>query len=191
MRFPANEFTARSSLLDFDLSRIESLRTLEVIAQSIISWNDAVRGPKPAIPRFLRTILRTITSPVFSEVVVIYREHDFSGLWLWPSRAHCVPITIGGSSRPEGLFVQDLRHRRLFEAFREMYRVRDFLLVLRVEVRDGLGGFLGRVLMRAVAAEDRMGLSDRLPDLIVVSSPRGPWNIKDLEEGLGGHLSPC
>ena len=110
-KFLANNFTARSSLRDFNLSlsRNWSLQTIEVTAQSVYGVLGA--GLPGTTSRLLTRALSTITSPVFSEVIIIYRDHDFHGvrpLWLLdqdPLNPLCrVSQTDGG----EGA----LRHRR-------------------------------------------------------------------------------
>ena len=71
---PANDPTAKYFPLNFDLSRNKSLRTLEVRARSIVPEHACGSNllPNPAISTFFRTILPTITSPVFSEVIIFY-----------------------------------------------------------------------------------------------------------------------
>ena len=118
MPIPANNFTATSSLLDFDLSRNKSLRTLEVTAGSIVSRFGRCASDR-AVSRFLAATLSTITSPAFSEVVVFYRDLDFDGLSFYPLDASNPYREMApGESAKEALW-----HRRLFEVFREMHAV--------------------------------------------------------------------
>jgi len=116
MRFPTNNFTAESFLLDFDLSRNKSLRTFEIEAQSIISgWKS--RAPNSVISSLLRTVLSpTIASPAFSEAVVFYLDQYFTKFY-----SPCTQIyrrTVSTENAEEASW-----HRALFEVFREMHTV--------------------------------------------------------------------
>ena len=62
-----NDFTARSSLRDFDLSRNRSLRTLRMTVSSIVDGE----------PGFVAYVLSTIASPTPLEVIILCREYDF------------------------------------------------------------------------------------------------------------------
>ena len=62
-----NDFTARSSLRDFDLSRNRSLRTLRMTASSIVDGE----------PGFVAYVLSTIASPTPLEVIILCREYNF------------------------------------------------------------------------------------------------------------------
>ena len=65
-------------------------------------------------------------------------------------------------------------HRLLFEAFREMYAVQDFQLVLCADVWDRLGGYAVESLKRAVAAEKAENRLDSMhTEPLVVYNPRG------------------
>jgi len=66
-------------LQNFDLSRIKSLRTIEVLASTIIHEE----------PRELTRTFSTITSPVFSTVIVVYRDYDIHGVRsAWVNRTY-------------------------------------------------------------------------------------------------------
>ena len=57
-----------------------------------------------------------------------------------------------------------------------MYLVRDFQLVLRVEVHDQVGEYMIGVLKQAIAVEVAAKRLDYLPsEPLVVYSPRGTW----------------
>jgi len=168
---PTNDLTARSSLLDFDLSRNKALRTLEFMARCIVPEH-ACRSnlpPNPAISAFFRTILPTITSPVFSEVIVFYREVDFCGLERYPlpSRIYRNP-TLDENNK------ERLWHRELFKVFREMRALRDFRLVLCLDVWDCAGEYAMRVLKQTVAWEEAVYFP---VEALVIYSPRGSTNI--------------
>jgi len=146
VQFLADNFTARSSLGDFDLSRNKSLRTLEITARSI----DAIlRGNSPGTPsNLLAHALSTITSPMFSEVVVFYREENSPGavfclqaLW-FPSVIYPSIHEMSQAERAREVS----RHHERFELFHEMHKIRDFQLVLCVDVWDRVGGVLGKTV---------------------------------------------
>jgi len=89
----------------FDLSKNRSLRSLEVTAYDI-SGHDQV-----AVLRFFRGLLATITSPAFSEVVIVF----------------------------EDLFIRntDLFRPNIFRAVRCMYEVKPFRLAFCLEIWEG------------------------------------------------------
>ena len=135
----ANDFTGTHSHRDLDLSRNKSLRELKITAQSLIR---VLRDRAPAtIPSSFRAVLSTITSPVFSDFVVVYQGGDFYN------------DVYSGNARAE-LGDEDTWYHRQFEVFREMYKARDYRLVL-------WAGYAGddsvRELKRAVAAEQAKG----------------------------------
>ena len=118
----------------FDLSRNESLRTLETTADSISMAGDAAVD-------FLKTILSSVTSPAPLDVVVIYRERDFGGGRPCPlcepdpvCFSHCGPPI----NSPIGNMLKHFLHNqhRRFRVFREMHSVREFRLVFCVDVVD-------------------------------------------------------
>ena len=177
MGFPTNDFIAGSSPLNLDLSKNKSLRTFEVMASSIapregsVLPRHAVAQANRAISNFLRTALSTITSPAFSEVVVIYREVDFGGLTLLPHSAPRIYRTMTPVQSAE----EASWHRRLFKVFREMYAVRqDFQLVLCAEVWEPVGGYTMGVLKQAVAAEVGNKRSGCLPSELI-GKPTRAW----------------
>ena len=86
-------------------------------------------------------MLPTITSPVFSKVIDIYRDYDFGALSVCP-RVSPDEVEIEASCR-----------RRQFEALREIRKVRDFQVVLCADVRDHLRKYVERELKDAVAVE--------------------------------------
>jgi hypothetical protein len=88
-------------------------------------------------------VLSTIKSPTFSKVVIIYREIHFYKV-LYPMDAQLEAMSSGEAAW----------YRMQFDAFHEMYKVRDFRLVLQAsDVSDGSV----RELKRAVAAETVRG----------------------------------
>jgi len=159
--------TAKPPFLDFDLSRNKSLRTLKIRSRSIV-FRHGPRAPNPAILSFLRTVLSTITSLEFSEVIITYRDTDFCGVAQYPC-----PPNIYTDTTPDQRAKEASWHRELFKVFRWMYRLRDFQLVLCAEVWDRFGEYAMGVLKQAVAAENAGGRLDYLPsEPLLVYSPR-------------------
>jgi len=126
----ADKWTAQFLLGDFDLSQNKSLRSLQVAASSIdgkLMFGSLYQAPTD----LLTYALSTITSPVFSEVTVFYRDYDFRGT---PSRIRPFCMML-----PDERAEDDLWHYRRFEVFRKMRKVRDFRLVLCADVWDRIG----------------------------------------------------
>jgi hypothetical protein len=167
----ADDFTAISSLRDFDLSRNKSLRTLEVRARYLFGT------------RLLEYALSTITSLVFSEVIAVYRDLDFSGVdWEWSNQA-LRPQSPAQRAKEASL------HERQLKLFQAIHKVRDFQLVLCADVWDGVKGYTTLVLKRAVAAEKAKGGFDGVfPEPLVVYSPRG--SRQDSRENWAGSPGP-
>ena len=161
MRFVIDEPTVAVGppFWDFDLSRHKSLRTLEVLA-STIAFNE---------PGILTHVISSITSPAFSEVVIIYRDYDFGFI-------RCISPSMGifrGMS-PEERENQALYRRLEFEALREMHKVRDFQPVLCVDVWDHVMQDAVWYMKWVVMTEKaKGGFDDVFPELLVISRPRG------------------
>jgi hypothetical protein len=94
-------------------------------------------------PSSLRAVLSTIKSPAFSEVVVIYRECDFYHSVY--GRTEDTKAALGEESA---------WYERQFDVFREMYKARNFRLVLWAY---HVGHDSMRELQRVVAAETTRG----------------------------------
>lgn len=90
--------TSKGLLQDFDLSHLRSLQSLEVTVSSIPHTRQDTLD-------LFRDVASTITSPVFSEVVIIFQRPDLY-------RPTYIP----------------------FDVFREMYSKREFRLVFCLEV---------------------------------------------------------
>jgi len=127
---------------------------------------------------------------MFSEVVIFYRGYNFYGIE--PSR----PVPHLGLSRgiPKAVREnEDLWHYWLFGVFREMHKVRNFRLVLCVDVWYRAGMYPMGVLKHAVAVEGRgEGFDSSFPEPLVTYSQRrspgsdnlgntyytfAPWNL--------------
>ena len=165
---PIIRTSATPPLLDFDLSRNKSLRTLEIVARFAVSRYKP-HALNLAISSFLRTTLSTITSLEFSKIIIIYWDTDFCGVAQYPR-----PPNIYTDTTPDQRAKEASWHRELFTVFRWMYRLRDFQLVLCAEVWNRFGEYVMRVLKQAVAAENAGGRLDYLPsEPLLVYSPRG------------------
>ena len=138
MQVLVNSFTDSSSR-DLDLSRNMSIRKLEITAESLIR---VLRERAPAtVPSSFRAVLSTIKSPVFSDVIINYQWDDFYN------------TVYSANKRPE-LGEEDAWYHRQFDVFREMYKARDYRLVLWAHC---VGDDSVRELRRAVAAESAIG----------------------------------
>lgn len=149
---------------DLDLSQYRSLRTLEVVARSLVLRRYTSTGG-----RIVSFVLSTITSPLFSRVVTIYRDSDFPGV---RDYSFGEPVVVG-RSRDEVL-MESAWHDRLFEVIRAIHQVRELQLVLRMEVLDRLGECVMRLMEDAVAAERaKRGFDSTFPEPLVIFRPRG------------------
>jgi len=147
-----NPFAVSSSIQDFDLSRNESFRTLQIVASCIGRMpNDGSPHPTSS---FLSHTLSTITSPEFSNVVVVYRSFDFLGVES-SEHPHRPPLRREISRTEEAQEV--LWHRRLFEVLRGVHKVRDFKLELCADVWEPVGEYSVGILKQAVAEEKASG----------------------------------
>ena len=158
VRAVTNAFVAISSLPDFDLSRNESFRRLELPA---LSMDHAPTDGSPDTTTFLKHVLSTIASPVPIDVVVQYQDDDFCGVeWRgagWPSSRE-----LSQAERQK----EASWHHRQFEILREVRKVRDFRLVLSAVVWGCIGEYPVQVLEKAVEEEKVKGGFDdfsRLP----------------------------
>ena len=159
----ANDFAARSSPQDFDLSRNKSLRVLEVTARSV---NRVLEIDSPDVASsFFKHVLSTITCSVSFEVIVFYRSYDFYDAWS-VLRVDPTPLAqIAGEAA--------WRHRQ-FETFREARKVRDFQLELCADVCDRMEMYSVRELENAVAVEKASGGFDSIfTEPLVTYSPHG------------------
>ena len=163
----ANNFAARTSPQDFDLSRNKSLRRLEVTARCV---GATMRVDSFAMASSLKHALSTITSPIFSEVVAVYRDYDFGCI-------HChlnsAPTLYWPSPTLRAVVASE--HRRRFEGFYEMHKARGFKLVLCVDVWDHLVEYAVRELECVITTEKvEGGLGALSSEPAVTRSPRGP-----------------
>ena len=122
-----------------------------------------------ACASMLRRAFSTITSPVFAEVIVLFRDGDFPSMdyHLCGSPGYCPP--------PGPYFSEVASNRRkVFEVLHEIHGIRDFKLVLCADVWGYLVERAVRQLKWAVANQWVERESDSLsPRPLVTSSPRG------------------
>jgi hypothetical protein len=174
VRTLVDSFAAISSLRDFDLSRSKSLRTLEIWARY---FDDTY---------LLIYALSTITSPVFSEVTLFYRDLDIHGVKapMWPNKWPTLRPVLRDERAKEAAC-----HEWRFNAFRKMHKVRNFQLVLCADVWDGVGRYVVRMLKQGIAAEKaKRGFDSIFPEPPVIYSPRGSG--QDWYESWGGTHGP-
>ena len=161
---PADSSTA-SCLSEFYLFRNKSLRTLEFRVRHFdvaLQANGALQAPS-----LLDIALSTIRSPLFSKVVVFYRDFDFRGvapLWLDSPLRRLSGVAVAEEVQ---------QHAERFDIFRKLHICRDFQLVLCVEVWEGAGEYALRLLEEAVAEERAKKRFDRFsPEPLVIYRPR-------------------
>jgi hypothetical protein len=156
-----DNFSARFSPEDIDLSQNKSLRVLQVAASSIVGGE----------PGFLTHVLSTITSPAFSEVIVFYRDSDFHrGIMVTLLQNWDFFYLLSEAEEAK----EALWYHRQFEVFREMRKGRDFRLTLCAHVWDRVRGYALQVLHRAIAEEEaRRGFDDVFSKPLLIYSPRG------------------
>lgn len=152
----------------FDLSRNTSLRTLETTAESITAAGDSSSG-------FLKSILSTVTSPVHTDVVIVYREEEFNFDVQFSTR----PISV----RYKPWLQSD--HPGRFEVFREMCGARKFRLVLCADVLDCIADSAVRKLERLLDVERKEGrLGCFACEPVVISKGRAPRvRFRDVHTG--------
>ena len=167
---PRQRFTVNSqvSFQYFNLSRSKSLRTLGTTVRSIICAGDTA-------PSSLRTVLSTVTSPMFLDVVIVYHDGDLDR-WApdcyGPSR---VGHTCFFVPLPEEIAAYALRYQQTFKVFREMHEASKFRLVLCADVSDPVVEYTVEMLERYLEAERMEGGLDYLRcEPLIVSEVRAP-----------------
>ena len=164
-------------LQHFNLSRNESLRTLETTAESIDVAGDTTFD-------FFKTVLSSITSSAPLDVVVIYQEFDLARM---PHCSRCdSEIVRSCHNWPIPRVSEDLRFQRQFRAFREIHSVRAFRFVLCVDVpfdcmvEDGL-----ETLGRFAKAEKVTGGLDYLFREPLIISERRSLRTRFVDQNAG------
>jgi hypothetical protein len=143
----------------FNLSGNKSLRTLETTTESINVTNTISSG-------FLKTMLSSITSSAPLDVVIIYQ--GFCGLQ--PKRDP-EPICLRHSSQ-EIWDKGALYYRQQLETFREVYKTREFRLVLCADVPDSMVEHGLEILRRIVEVGKVMGGLFHLHEPLVIAERR-------------------
>ena len=159
-----NDSIVVSSLLDLNLSRHKSLRTLGVPASSFNRlptdcWQVAVNS--------LNHILPTIAcSSAILDITIIYTDDEL------PVRSqHSDPAGLSQAVRAGEV----TRHHLPFEVLREVHKVRDFRLILCASVLGCRGEYSAQSLEEAIAEEKaRGGFDEYFYEPSVVYNPRRP-----------------
>jgi len=145
------------------------LRTLEFQASSIgrATNNDQ---PDTALS-FLKYVLSTIKSSASFKIIVLYWNCDFSGIK--PRGSDWPPFRkLSEAARAK----EASQHHLRFEALRELYKVRDFRLVLSAAVSGCVAEYATRMLEEAVAEEKaKNGFDDHFPEPVVLYDPHRIW----------------
>ena len=152
----------------FDLSQNRSLRALEV---AMGSMRLVVKTSPLAITSTLKHAFSTITSPAFSEVTVFYRELDFQ-----------LPDPFGLHEPPAPApFYSSLKtpeHRPVFAMLHKMREVRNFNVVLCVDVHARLMAYAVQSLKREARWEE-WGSDAVSSRPLMTCSPRGLLSAYD------------
>jgi len=143
----ANNFAARSSPQDFDLSRNKSLRTLQLPASSV--------DGSPGTTSFLKRMLSTITPSTCLKLRLIHGDSRFHRVRFWRSGWR----QLSKAERENEAWC----YRRRFEILREVHKVRDFQLELCASVWGHFEEEPVRMLEEAIAEERAKGGFDEFP----------------------------
>ena len=157
-----DDFTAVLFIRDFDLSRNKFLRALEVTGRYIFRPLHQAGNP------FLYA-LRTITSHVFAQVTVFFRNYELlNAEHPWREYGILCRLSLGEISVEASALDQQ------FKVLQEMHKIRGFQLVLCADTWDSVGEYMMGVLKNAVAVEEvKSGFGDTFPEPVVIHSPRG------------------
>lgn len=110
-----------------------------------------------ADPNFLATVLSTITRPLPLDVIIVYDEIDLDRVPRGPpEKIYTTEVS------PKAKTKNVLHHQERFRLFREMYRVREFQLVLCADVHGCIDERAMRTLGDIVVAEKAKGGLDYL-----------------------------
>jgi len=142
------------------------LRTLRFPASSIGCATDSSQ-PDTTLS-FLKYVLSTIKSSASFRIVVLYWNRDFRGIK--PRGSDWPPFReLSKAAREE----EASQHRLRFKVLRELYKVRDFRLVLSATVSGCVAEYSTRMLEEAVAEEKaKNGFDDHFPEPVVRCDPR-------------------
>ena len=163
----SEKFTASNRALFrcFDLSRNKSLRTLEITVESISRVGDTIFASD-----FLKTVLSSITSSTTLDIVIIYRDREICGVAAF-STPHTKPICFYHSSQ-ESWARSGLYHLQHLKMFREMYKKREFRLVLCADVSNFMAEHAIEILQHVVDLGKEMGGLFHLYEPLVISERR-------------------
>lgn len=143
-------------LQHFDLLSNKSLRTLETTAGSIIAGIETASTS-------LRTVLSTVVSPAFLDVVIVFHDLDIDyqrPLHASVSRKSVPRCFCDHTANSRATFA--LHQQQLFKVFREIHGGREFRLVLCADVFDPTVEHAITMLKRLVKTEEMEGRLDYL-----------------------------
>jgi len=143
----ANDFTAKSFLRDFDLSRNKSPCTLQFPASTI--------NGSPGTTSFLEHVLSTVTPVVHLKIRLFHGDLHFCGVGSWRSGWP----RLSEAERE----MKASQYHLQFEVLRKVHKVRSFQLELRVSVWGHFGEESVRMLEEAIAKEKAKGGFDEFP----------------------------
>jgi len=117
---------------------------------------------------FLKHVLSTITSPLFSTIIVFCGDDHFRRIEPWLSDRPLIR-ELSRAERAEEVSWQ----RRIFKIFREAHKVRDFRLELCASISGSLGEEPVQILEEVIAEERaKNGFNDFLQDPFVGYNPQ-------------------
>lgn len=117
-------------------------------------------------PSFLSIVLSAATASLSLDVVIVYHDTTIDRMVRYWSK----PVDEDGMGiHPDMVVTNALSHQQRFELFREMYKAREFRLMLCADVHDCFLEYAIRVLECIVDAERTKGELDYLRELPVIS----------------------
>jgi len=141
------------------------LRALEFPASSIGCATN--NGQPDTTLSFLKYVLSTIKSSASFQIIVLYWNRDFSGIKPcgsdWPPFRELSEVARAKEAS---------QHCLPFKVLRELYKVRDFRLMLSATVSGCVAEYATRMLEEAVAEEKtKNGFDDHFPEPVVLYNP--------------------
>jgi len=157
----ADDFAVKSSLQDFDLSRIKSLRRLRIVAVPV-GWRDEAHRTASNLIGYL---ISTVTSPTFFEIVIVSWKYDFCGIDPWADQDQppsCEAPQAGG---------RDKHLQRLI--FSGVMEGEDTRCLLCLHIWEPMWKVSSRVLIETAAEEkEQKRFADLLSEPVVIWVPR-------------------
>jgi len=128
-------------------------------------------GQSDTASTFLKYVLSTIPPSVFLRIIVLYWDHDFSGIKPrgsdWPPFRELSEVARAKEAS---------QHRLPFKVLRKLYKVREFRLALSATVSGCVAEYATRMLEEVVAEEKlENGFDDHFPEPVVIYDPHRTW----------------